>query len=235
MINARQAFKASIIVCSVFLQCGIINADERADDSMLVTKSGHLIVKQDLDRGGAICYISRAETDFNIVNIADEGRYIQQSYYGGKVTDRRQHGQGDAWTPWAWNPIQVGDYKRNRACIIEAVADDSSSYIKCVPMLWDMDNEPAQAVMEQWTTLKGRVIHVRNRLTCHRTDSIYGEGHTHDQEIPAVYPISTLSRLYTYCGSEPFTGAPVSQLDVVQLAMCADGGGGTWGRYNDIS
>ncbi|MDE6333333.1 MAG: hypothetical protein K2L77_01670 [Muribaculaceae bacterium] len=202
---------------------------------MLVTKSGHLIVKQDLDRGGAICYISRAETDFNIVNIADEGRYIQQSYYGGKVTDRRQHGQGDAWTPWAWNPIQVGDYKRNRACIIEAVADDSSSYIKCVPMLWDMDNEPAQAVMEQWTTLKGRVIHVRNRLTCHRTDSIYGEGHTHDQEIPAVYPISTLSRLYTYCGSEPFTGAPVSQLDVVQLAMCADGGGGTWGRYNDIS
>lgn len=204
-------------------------------DATLVISGDKIVVKQDLSRGGAICYISRADSDFNIVNIADEGRYIQQSYYGGKVIDRRAQGQGDAWTPWAWNPIQVGDYKRNRARILEAVSNDSSTYVKCVPMLWDMDNEPAQAVMEQWTTLNGHIIHVRNRLVCHRTDSIYGEGYTHDQEIPAVYPISSLCRLYTYNGAEPFTGASVSQLDVVQLVMNTDGGGGTWGRYDDIS
>lgn len=72
-------------------------------------------LKQDLTRGGAICYISESKEDRNLVNICDEGRYIQQSYYAGKVVNRQNEGQCATWSPWSWNPIQVGDYARNRA------------------------------------------------------------------------------------------------------------------------
>ena len=42
-------------------------------------------------------------------------------------------------------------------------------------MQWDMNNYPAEAEMEQWTFLKGNLLIIRNRLTCHRTDTIYGD------------------------------------------------------------
>lgn len=201
---------------------------------MITVKSDLLRVRQDLTRGGAICSVSRAATADNIVNIADEGRYIQQSYYSGRRVDRRAEGQGAAWSPWNWNPIQVGDYKRNRAKILKATVKGNTSYVKCIPMQWDMNNMPAEAEMEQWTTVEGNTILVKNRLTCHRTDDIYGDDVNCSQEIPAVYPISRLKLLFTYQGSEPWTNAPTKQLDVVQLVM-NDGGGGTWGYYNDIS
>ncbi|MCM1021279.1 MAG: hypothetical protein NC343_03695 [Muribaculum sp.] len=198
-------------------------------------EGSQLTVKQDLTRGGAISYISKKGSTENIVNIADEGRYIQQSYYAGNNVDRRSEGQGYSWSPWNWNPIQVGDYKRNRATILEATIQGNTTYVKCIPMQWDMNNHPAEAIMEQWTTLEGNTIHVKNRITCNRTDDIYGEGVERDQEIPAVYPISKLKHLYTYSGDAPFTGGELSQLRVVELTMNQNSGGGTWGRYNDIT
>ena len=75
----------------------------------LELKSRSLTLRQDLTRGGAIGYIAKAGEVRNFVNIADEGRYIQQSYYGGRCVDRRSEGQAETWSPWAWNPIQVGD------------------------------------------------------------------------------------------------------------------------------
>ena len=136
--------------------------------------SNSIRLKQDLTRGGAICYISLSNEDRNLVNICDEGRYIQQSYYAGKVVNRQDEGQCATWSPWSWNPIQVGDYARNRAEILDFSNKGRKSYVKCIPMQWDMNNHPAEATMEQWTTIKGSVIHVKNRLTCQRTDSLYG-------------------------------------------------------------
>ena len=71
--------------------------------------NGVLTLKLDLTRGGAIAYLSLSGSSRNIVNIADEGRYIQQSYYAGKSVDRKSDGQSPSWSPWSWNPIQVGD------------------------------------------------------------------------------------------------------------------------------
>lgn len=182
-------------------------------------RSRTLRLKQDLTRGGAICFLSRADKERNLVNIFDEGRYIQQSYYAGNVVDRQADGQCPTWSPWAWNPIQVGDYARNRAQILECERSKNSSYVKCIPMLWDMAAHPAEATMEQWTTIKGNVIHVKNRLVCHRTDSIYGEGVECDQEIPAVYLISSLKNLYSYFGTKPFTGEAAEQTEVKQIII----------------
>lgn len=178
-----------------------------------------LRLKQDLTRGGAICYISKSSDEHNLVNICDEGRYIQQSYYAGNVVNRQDEGQCPTWSPWAWNPIQVGDYARNRAQILKHSTNGKKSYVKCIPMQWDMNNHPAEAIMEQWTTIKGNVIHVKNRLTCQRTDSLYGEGVESNQEIPAVYLISALKNLHSYFGTKPFTGERTEQTEVKQIII----------------
>lgn len=182
-------------------------------------RSRALRLKQDLKRGGAICYISKSDDERNLVNIYDEGRYIQQSYYAGNVVNRQDEGQCPTWSPWAWNPIQVGDYARNRAQILEHSNNGKKSYVKCIPMQWDMNNHPAEATMEQWTQIRGNVIHVKNRLTCHRTDTLYGEGAVCDQEIPAVYLISALKNLHSYFGTKPFTGESTEQTEVKQIII----------------
>lgn len=198
-------------------------------DSKPVISNGVLTLKLDLTRGGAICYLSLAGSDRNIVNINDEGRYIQQSYYAGKSVNRQSEGQSPSWSPWSWNPIQVGDAFGNRAKILDFKKEESELYVKCTPMQWDMKNRPAEAEMEQWTTLQGNTLKVKNRLTCHRTDKIYGDSILNDQELPAVYPISALKKLYTYLGDLPFKNEAMSNPDVINLSS------GFWGTYKNVS
>jgi len=128
------------------------------EDDELVIDNGILTLKLDLTRGGAISYISLSGSQRNLVNIADEGRYIQQSYYAGNKLDRKAEGQSPRWSPWTWNPIQVGDVYRNRAQILSFQKNNNELYVKCIPMLWDMNNHPAEAEMEQWTWLESNVL-----------------------------------------------------------------------------
>jgi hypothetical protein len=207
----------------------IFNFALLAGQKMPEADNGTVKIKLDLTRGGAICYVSLSGSDENLVNIADEGRYIQQSYYAGRMLDRKAEGQSPRWSPWPWNPIQVGDAFRNRAEILDFKKNGDTLYVKCIPMLWDMDNKPAEAEMEQWSVLKGNVIEVRNKLTCFRTDTIYGEGIMRDQELPAVYPISKLKGLFYYRGGKPFSNDTLSNPEVVNLSS------GFWGIYPDVT
>lgn len=198
----------------------------------LEIKNRHITLRQDLTRGGAICFVGRNGLNRNYVNVFDEGRYIQQSYYAGQSINRQAEGQSSFWSPWPWNPIQVGDYKRNRAQILESRKQGRSTYVKCIPMLWDMDNRPAEAEMEQWTKLEGTIVRVRCRLACQRTDAIYGSESDNHQEIPAVYPISSLNHLYAYRGGKPFTSEPADSIEVEELRFGENGHG--WGYYSDV-
>ena len=208
----------NLCVSNSFSQQDIIEAD-----------NGFLSVKLDLTRGGAICYVSVSGSEKNLVNIADEGRYIQQSYYAGHLIDRQKEGQSARWSPWPWNPIQVGDAFGNRAEILHFDKKGDTLYVKCIPMLWDMNNKPAEAVMEQWTVLKGNMLEVRNRLTCMRNDTIYEDGIMNDQELPAVYPVSELKHLFYYGGSRPFTNDTLTSPEVINLSS------GFWGTYSGVS
>ena len=220
-----------ILFVAMLLVAGVGSAQQ--SDNFIEIGNGTIRLRQDLTRGGAICYLSLAGEERNLVNICDEGRYIQQSYYAGNVINRQADGQSAMWSPWAWNPIQVGDYARNRAQILECKQSGRRSYVKCIPMLWDMDNHPAEATMEQWTTIKGNVISVKNRLACHRTDEIYGEGRACDQEIPAVYLISALKNLHSYFGDAPFTNAPAEQTEVKQIIIGDPEH--FWGQYPTVT
>ncbi len=209
----------------VFVYCGLALA-AFGQQTELLLNNDVLTVKFDLIRGGAIKYISLASSTRNLVNIHDEGRYIQQSYYAGSPLNRRAEGQASSWSPWPWNPIQVGDTYGHRAQILAYTQNQDTVYVRCIPMLWDMNNEPAEAIMEQWTVLDENVIHVRNKLTCKRTDSRWEENAWCDQELPAVYPISALKNLYTYTGDTPFSMAPVEKHNVINLSS------GFWGIYH---
>ncbi|MCP4313837.1 MAG: T9SS type A sorting domain-containing protein [Bacteroidetes bacterium] len=224
MRNKSKFWKPGIL-CLIWLGMSpVINGQES-----LELDNDTLHVKLDLTRGGAINYVSVSGSERNLVNIHDEGRYIQQSYYAGQTLNRQADGQNPNWSPWPWNPIQVGDSYNNRAEILDQSNDGITMYTKCIPMLWDMNNEPAAAEMEQWTTLMGNVIKVHNKITCLRTDNIWEEGLTKDQELPAVYPIADLKNLYSYFGNYPFTGGPLNNPEVVFL----NGPTKFWGRYGN--
>lgn len=159
--------------------------------------------------GGAITYLSRSGEKRNLVNLHDRGREIQQSYYAGKALDRRDEGQSKNWSPWPWNPIQVGDTYGNSSKVVDSRRTDSELYVKTIPLLWDMKNEFGECYFETWITLDANTVHVRNRLTSHRTDDKWPAKPCH-QELPAVYTIGDLSRLYTYVGDAPFTQGPLT-------------------------
>lgn len=218
-----------VLLTSLFLKVNGQTSITKLKDTIAVIDNGVLTLKLDLTRGGAISYLSLSNSTRNIVNISDEGRYIQQSYYAGKGLNRQAEGQAKQWSPWPWNPIQVGDYNRHRAKILDFKKNGNQLYVKCTPMLWDMDNQPAEAEMEQWTTLKGSVLKVHNKLTCHRTDKKYVDSILCDQELPAVYPISALKNLFAYTGKIPFTNDQLENPTVVNLSS------GFWGIYPSVS
>lgn len=217
--------KTAAFIMSILFVSSTTNAQSKE----LTADNGIIKVKLDLTRGGAVKYLSFSDDDRNLVNIHDEGRYIQQSYYAGKPLDRKSDGQSPHWSPWSWNPIQVGDAFGNRAQILDSHKNGDTLYVKLIPMLWDMNNEPAEAVMKQWTILKNNILEVHNKLICFRTDTIYGEDIARSQELPAVYPISELNNLFGYIGKLPFTNDTLSNPTVIKLSS------GFWGRYNNVT
>lgn len=217
--------KIAMVILFLLIQSSVITAQ-----NFLEIDNDTIHLKLDLSRGGAIAYLSESRSERNLINVHDEGRYVQQSYYAGKNLNRQKEGQSPQWSPWPWNPIQVGDMFFNSAKILKSNIKHNTVYTKCIPMLWDMNNKPAEATIEQWTTVEANILKVRNRLTCNRTDTIYGEDVERDQELPAVYPISALSELYTYNGEKPFTNDSIEELEVKNLEK-----NGFWGRYLTIT
>ncbi|KHJ39515.1 hypothetical protein PBAC_00220 [Pedobacter glucosidilyticus] len=181
------------------------------DAYTLVVDNGILKVKADLLMGGAISYLSKSSDNKNLVNIYDRGRYIQQSYYAGSAINRLAEGQHPSWSPWNWNPIQVGDVYNNSSPVLASSFTDSTIYTKTQPLLWDMNNELAQCHMEMWLSLRGNTVHVKNKLTVFRTDNRWSDIPRH-QELPAVYIIGDLYNLYTYTGNAPFTSAAPNKI-----------------------
>lgn len=178
----------------------------------LVLKNDYIEVGVSKEFGGAITYLALRGRGRNLINNHDKGRQIQQSVYAGEPLDRTAEGQSDAWSPWPWNPVQAGDTYGNKSRILEARSEGNQIYTKVQPMLWDMNNELAEAHYETWITLEGPVVHVRNTVTCFRTDDRWGVEEK-DQEIPAAYTIGALDRLYAYTGAQPWTQAPLERLE----------------------
>ena len=192
----------ALLVSSVALPCA-------AQTQFL--DNGVVRVGVDLLRGGAIAHLSQSGSPRNLVNIHDNGRYVQQSYYSGPdpfVPDGAV--QHPAYLGWGWNPVQAGDVYRYPSTTLEWSNDGVELYVKSVPKQWALSDVDAECTIETWLRLDGNRVHLRGRLVNARPDTTrYPARH---QELPAVYTIGELYRLFTYTGHAPYTGDALTRI-----------------------
>jgi hypothetical protein len=172
--------------------------------------NGAVSVGIDTSKGGAITLLKSNSDGRNLINTTDLGREIQPSYYSGPSGFNPNGTQSPGYPNWPWNPTQAGDVYGNASQVVTWSNNGSQLYVKTVPKQWALNNYAADAVVETWITLNGNVVDVKNRLTNLRTDS--AQYLAMDQELPAVYTNSAFSNLYTYTGTQPFTGGALTQI-----------------------
>jgi hypothetical protein len=163
-------------------------------------------VKVGIDRsmGASITWLSSKAHPENMINIHDPGRLLQQSYYAGKVLDRRADGQSKDWSPWCWNPIQGGGVMSWARVTRFEKLQDRMLVAETIPKLWDMPDEEAEATMIQATEFEPDmpgVVRVRNRLVCKRRENDrWGDAVPRHQELPACYFTSGFRHIECYLG-----------------------------------
>lgn len=168
--------------------------------------NGIIKVGVDLKSGGAIYWLS-SSGGANQINIADRGRYVQQSYYSGP----QPYGNpSSSWPNWSWNPIQVGDCYGNSATILAHTNDGKTIYTKSIGKQWALNNVDQEGTLEQWTTIDGSSVNVYCRINNARSDTTWYGGR--EQEKPAVYTVATLYKLYSYNGNAPFTNGALNEV-----------------------
>jgi F5/8 type C domain len=181
--------------------------------NMTFLDNGTIRVGVDLNLGGVITHVSAtgggdAE---NLVNEHDTGREVQQSYYsGGSGPGTPCPGYGSEW-----NPVGAGDCNGNHSTVLAYTNDGTTIYVKSRPLQWPFDQVSCECTFEQWITLSGATVQVRNRLINDRSDMTQYAAYW--QELPAFYTIGRLSHLYSYTGAAPYTNAPLTEVTDPQL------------------
>ncbi len=173
-------------------------------EELLPIDNGTVQIGIDRKKGAAITFLSWTAYPKNIVNSADPGRLIQQSYYAGLRLDRRADGQSKSWSPWSWNPIQGGGVASWARVTEFKRLDAATLYGETIPNLWDMPAEPAAALMRQRTGFEpgmANVVLVKNEFIAQRADGDrWGPAKLSPQEIPACYFTRNFATIKTYLG-----------------------------------
>ncbi len=148
--------------------------------------------------GACIGYLSAQGSDRNLLNHFDQGRFVQQSYYGDP--------DGSVWgkQPWRYNPVQGGEYRGQPSTLVQVRPARHALYAKTTPRNWAGGQLLPEVTMEEWIDLAGDLVHVRYKMT-YRGARVHAPT---TQEVPAVFTAPDLSTLVTYEGAEPFQMRP---------------------------
>jgi hypothetical protein len=184
---------------------------QESTEQMSRLDNGQIKLGVDLSIGGAITYLADSKTGDNLINSYDWGRQVQMSFYlgpnpfipAGKKID-------PAWQSLGWNPIQSGDCFGNRSRVISHTNDGKVIYVKCIPMIWPLDNVPGECTFECTFQLDGRTVKATSRLNNNRTEKTWYDDRT--QELPAVYTNGPYHKLMTYTGDKPFTHDALAEI-----------------------
>ena len=105
----------------------------------------------DKSRGACIGYFAESKTRRNLLNNYDEGRFIQQSYYGRP--------DGSKWNgkPWVYNPVQGGHSKGKRSRLLKFTRDQDKKTIsaRVEPLSWASGVTCPEALMGVTISLEG--------------------------------------------------------------------------------
>ncbi len=217
-----------VLINLVLLYPSNVRSFDSVSDLMVVS-NGTVRVGVDQNKGGAITLLTWSQYPKNVVNVADPGRLIQQSYYAGASLDRRSEGQHEAWSPWTWNPIQGGGVGSWARVTVAKLVDPKTIYTESIPKLWDMPDEEAAALMRQWTLLEpqmANVIKVKCEIRCDRqSNDRWGKAVSRHQEVPACYFTRNFGIVKSYLGQKNWrletqpAGPPWGNTDPPRKAM----------------
>ena len=207
-----------LLSSTLFISCKgpEVPVDPKPDDKPIVEKpstwpeagmenasyitNGKIQIGVDLERGGSIFHFSTASEKHNLLNHNDEGRFVQQSYYGDE--------DGSKWNgnSWRWNPVQGGSWQGKKASITSKSISDSKITVSTCPMHWATGELLTECSMTEVITLEGDCAHIQYSFT--------NSGKSHKarhQEMPAVFCDYDLGSLVYYKGSKPWTGDVVTR------------------------
>ncbi len=195
---------ASFVLCDVKTEVYEVYADE-----VYYVENDYYKLGIRLSWGGGVCYLQDKKYKIggieNLINQADTGRLVQQSYYGTYANGEYQNGDYNGVT-WPYNPVQGGDVHGNPSRIIDIVAGDSSLYIKAQPQDWGHDGKLTISYMENTYILEENYVRVDNRFV----DFSGWEHRYASQELPAFYTLSFFGDFTYYGGSKPWQDEPLS-------------------------
>ncbi len=162
-----------------------------------------------LSWGGGICYYEDKTFNVsnlsNLINQADTGRLVQQSYYGtysnGSYVSSSYNG-----STWPYNPVQGGDVNGNRSRLIDISIEQNVVKVKAQPQDWAKNNQLTPSYMENVYTLTNDYLKVYNRFI----DFSNWEHRYADQELPAFYVVSYLNEFNYYDGSNSWTNDTIT-------------------------
>ncbi len=199
---------ASLLLLSTIL---VVVSARASESKMSYLDNGEIRLGVDLSKGGAVTYLADSESKENVINSWDWGRQIQMSFYSGPVPFAPDGATlAPMWKDLGWNPIQSGDHYKHGSQVVEYHNDGKTIFVRCIPMIWPLDNVPAESFFETTYKLNGRTVEVTARLINHREDTT--QYPARQQELPAVYTNGPWYRLVTYMGDRPFTSGEVTAL-----------------------
>ena len=159
--------------------------------------NGKVRLGVDMKHGGSVFYFALSKDQKNLLNHFDEGRFIQQSYYG-EVDGSRWNGQA-----WRWNPIQGGGCNGTTSQVRSSEITETSIHVVSIPVHWAYSYLMPELEMEELITLEGDVAHIHYIF---RNDSQDATDHPYNsQEMPAVFIDYNYAHMKYYKGNKPWT------------------------------
>ena len=199
-----EGIDATFVLCDVKTEQYKVYADD-----VYYIRNEYYKLGVRLSWGGGICYLRDRKNKIsgveNLINQADTGRLVQQSYYGTYANGEYKDGDYNG-VRWPYNPVQGGDVHGNPSRIIDIVVGEESLYIKAQPQDWGHDGELTISYMENVYVLEENYVRVDNRFV----DFSGWEHRYASQELPAFYTLSYFGEFTYYAGSKPWEDQPLT-------------------------
>ena len=135
-------------------------------------------------------YVSESK-NVNLINYYDNGRELQQSYYGTgeKPYEQGYYNRAD----WNYNPVQAGNVINEASKVIDYEITDDYIYIKARPLDW-----------AKWSD------DFANKSSSDAYEPIYGDEYITDTYVEAKYVFED-GMIKTYCRMVDYSGYPSAQ------------------------